>query len=807
MKNDGSSQQCAISPTGVSDRYSLLMSRTRTPQLVLSLLLFVLGCITRPSAVETVFIPEKLAEIDVAIQTAIRDGSIPGGVILISRHDATYMRAYGSRSLVPTEEAVTTDTIYDAASLTKVLATAPAIYLLHERGLLDIDDRVVRHIPSFRGDGKDDITIRNLLTHTSGLRPGLGLTAPWSGYEEGIRRAIDEAPVTDPGFAFRYSDINYILLAEIVRRTSGVPLNEFVTREIYAPLGMVDTGFLPPVSKLDRIAPTERIADGTMLRGVVHDPTSRRMGGVAGHAGLFTTARDAARYARMLLGGGILDGARIFRPETVSLMTSVQTPPDVAVRRAGGWDLDSNYSRPRGSLFPIGSFGHTGWTGTFLWIDPYSETFYVFMSNRVHPDGRGSVIALQRQLGTLVAEAVADFDFTAVPDALPRRSGNIAPAMGTAGTLNGIDVLSNHGFAPLRGLRIGLITNHTGIDRYGNQTIDLLRAAPGVNLVALFSPEHGIRGTLDAKVDDSVDIPSGLPIYSLYGERRKPSEEQLTGLDALVFDIQDIGTRFYTYISTLGLSIEAAGEHGVKIFVLDRINPITGSHVEGPLRDGDSIFTAWHPIVVRHGMTVGELARMFNEERRLGADLTVIELENWSRSLWLDESGLPWIDTSPNMRSLTAATLYPAVGLLEATEMSVGRGTPTPFELFGAPYVEAEVLAAELNAAAIPGAQFAPIQFTPDASVFNGEACQGVQLTLTDRDAFNAVEAGVIFAITLHRLYPQSFTVEKVDRLLRHPPTIEAIEQGRTIGEIRALWQAELDAFRQRRERFLLYRE
>ncbi len=799
--------QCSATQAGTNDRYSLLMNRTRSQQLLLPILLVVLGCVTRPSAVETVFVPEKLAEIDSAIQAAIEGGSLPGGVILVGRGEAIYMKAYGNRSLAPAVEATTSDTIYDAASLTKVLATAPSIYLLEERGLLGIDDLVSRHIPAFRGEGKDDITIRHLLTHTSGLRPGLGLSAPWSGYEEGVERAIGESPVTDSGFAFRYSDINYILLGEIVRRTAGMPLHEFAAREIYVPLKMTDTGFLPPASKRERIAPTERIADGTMLLGVVHDPTSRRMGGVTGHAGLFTTAADVARYARMLLGGGALEGIRVFRPETVAMMTSVQTPPNVTVRRGGGWDIDSNYSRPRGSLFPIGSFGHTGWTGTFLWIDPTSGTFYVFMSNRVHPDGKGSVITLQRELGTLVAQAVVDFDFTSVQGALPRRSGNITPAMGTAGTLNGIDVLSNYRFGPLRGLRIGLITNHTGIDRYGNQTIDLLRAAPGVNLVALFSPEHGIRGTLDAKVDDSVDVPSGLPIYSLYGERRKPSARQLEGIDALVFDIQDIGARFYTYISTLGLALEAAGEHGVKIFVLDRVNPITGTHVEGPLRDGEGIFTAWHPIVVRHGMTVGELAKMFNEERKLGAELTVVELENWSRSLWMDETGLPWIDTSPNMRSLTAATLYPAVGLLEATEMSVGRGTPTPFELFGAPYIDADVLAAELNAAAIPGVEFTPVRFTPDASVFAGEACQGVRLALDDRNSFNAVEAGTTFAITLHRLYPAQFTVEKVDRLLRHPPTIQAIEQGKGIKEVRAMWQDDLDAFRKRRAPFLLYRE
>lgn len=768
------------------------------------ILLFILGCVSTSSP-DAAFHPQKLAEIDNAIGVAIAEGKLPGGVLWIEREGVSYRKTYGEQARVPASVPAALDTIYDAASLTKVLATAPAIYLLHEREKLGIDRPVSEYLPEFAAGEKAKITIRHLLTHTSGLRPSLGLSDPWAGYEAGVERALAEMPVTAEGLAFRYSDINYILLGEIVRRVSGMPLDEFVAKEIHGPLGMTDTRFLPTQSQLARVAPTERIEDGSILHGVVHDPTSRRMGGVAGHAGLFTTAADVARFARMLLGGGALEGARVFRPETVAMMTSVQTPAEVPVRRGGGWDIDSSYSRPRGEYFPVGSYGHTGWTGTFVWIDPYSRTFYVFLSNRVHPDGKGSVVALQRELGTLVAEAVRNFDFTGVTDALPRRAGNIQPALGGAGSLNGIDVLSNHGFGPLKGLRVGLITNHTGIDRYGNQTIDLLRGAPGVKLVALFSPEHGIRGALDSKVDDSIDAPTGLPIYSLYGERRKPSGEQLANLDALVFDIQDIGTRFYTYISTLGLAMEAAGEAGVRFIVLDRVNPITGSHVEGPLRDGESMFTAWHEIVVRHGMTVGELAKMFREERDLDVDLTVIELQNWNRRLWLDETGLPWIDTSPNMRSLRAATLYPAVGLLEATEMSVGRGTPTPFELFGAPYVDGEALSAELNAAGLPGVRFTPHRFTPDASVFKGEDCEGVRISVTDRNSFRAVESGVVIASILHRMYPQHFTVEKVDRLLRHPPTIEAIEQGRTIEEIRRMWEADIRAFTQRRAAFLLY--
>jgi uncharacterized protein YbbC (DUF1343 family)/CubicO group peptidase (beta-lactamase class C family) len=764
-------------------------------------LILLAACTT--ATAPTPFSPEGLRNVDRVIESAIAEGRTPGGVIHMERRGGIYTKAYGRRSIVPLETTARVDTIYDVASITKVIATAPAIYLLQERGALSIDDPVSRHLPVFTGEGRETITLRHLLTHTSGLRPGLPLSPVWDGYEHAIALALAEVPVTKAGYVFRYSDINYILLGEVVRQASGESLDRFVARAIFQPLTMKDTGFLPDFSWRGRIAPTQQTGEG-MLHGEVHDPTARRMGGVAGHAGLFSTAADLARFARMLLAGGTVDGVRVFSPDTVRLMTSVQTPEGVAVRRAGGFDLDSSYSRPRGVHFPLGSFGHTGWTGGFFWIDPVSETFYVFLSNRVHPDGSGGVVALQQELGTRVAEAVHGFDFRAAAPRITPRPGNLRTAVGGS-TQNGIDVLSTTGFGKVSGLRIGLVTNHTGIDSYGNPTIDLLRAARDVELVSLFSPEHGIRGLLDEKVDDSVDSVSGLPIYSLYGERRKPALEQLQGLDALVFDIQDIGTRFYTYISTMGLAMEAAAEAGVRFIVLDRLNPIGGHKVEGPLRRGESIFTAWHPIVVRHGMTVGELARMYKSERSIDVELEVVPLRNWSRDLWFDQSGQRWINPSPNMRSLTQATLYPGVGLLEATEISVGRGTETPFELFGAPYISGPVLARELSALAIAGVEVAPVVFTPDASVFAGQRCEGVRLTLTDREAFHAVEAGVAFAAVLHRLYPSHFTVEKVDRLLRHPATIDAIRQGRGLDEIRELWQPEIEEFATRRQRYLLY--
>jgi uncharacterized protein YbbC (DUF1343 family)/CubicO group peptidase (beta-lactamase class C family) len=776
------------------------------------------GCTTMQS--NSTFDAARLREIDRTIETAIAEHKLPGGVFHLERGDSVYEKAYGNRALVPVVEPMTNDTIFDAASLTKVVATTPSIWLLIERGKIELDAPVSRYIPEFRGGWRDEITIRHLLTHTSGLRPDLDLSTPWSGYDTAIRMAIAEEPRQRPGYTFRYSDINFELLGEIVKRVSGDDLALFAYHEIFQPLGMVDSGFresgvggreskqntaaLSPTSDtrhprlLTRIAPTEQTPAG-MLRGVVHDPTARRMGGVAGHAGLFTTVHDLTLYCRMLLHGG----SPILKEETVRMMTSVATPSNVAVRRAGGFDIDSSFSRPRGDIFPLGSYGHTGFTGGMMWIDPFSKTFYVFLSNRVHPNGTGDVLRLQVALGTLAAQAAGVT--RDVPGALPPRlGGQVRFTFGGPDTNDGIDHLEAERYAPLRGMRVGLITNHTGIDRAWNPTIDLVRSAPDVTLVALFSPEHGIRGTVDANVSDTVDPISGLPLYSLYGETRKPKPEQLAGLDALVFDIQDVGTRFYTYIATMGLAMEAAAAAHVKFVVLDRVNPIGGAEVEGPLLKGEENFIGWHSLPIRHGMTVGELARMFNEERHIGADLIVIPLQRWRRELWMDEAGLPWINTSPNMRSVNEAGLYPGIGILEFA-VSVGRGTETPFEVVGAPYIDGAALVRELTAMSLPGIRFEATSFTPSTSNFANQLCGGVRMTITDRRALRPVATGIAIALVLHRLYPNDFALDKLAPLLRDPATLEAIRADKPLTEIVSMWRDDEAAFAARRAKYLLY--
>ncbi|WP_367873535.1 exo-beta-N-acetylmuramidase NamZ domain-containing protein [Luteolibacter sp. Populi] len=781
---------------------------------MLALRLFLALLLCNLARAGVAFHEDRLRAIDDAIAQAVTDARTPGAVFRLEKDGVVHQKAYGSRALVPVREAMTEDTIFDAASLTKVIATSSAVMKLAEAGKLDLDATADRYLPEFTGRGKEEITLRHLLTHSSGLRAGLSPDGDWKGRSGALKLACLETPTEAPGTGYRYSDINFIVLGFIVERVSGKTLDAFCAEEIFEPLGMEDTGFrplepetpLPLPPDLRMIAPTEVIGRGWVLRGVVHDPTSRRMGGVAGHAGLFTTTSDLGRFARMMLGGGELDGVRIFRSETVAAMTSVQSPAGLP-RRGFGWDIDSPYAGPRGEMFPIGSYGHTGWTGTRLWIDPFSKASVIFLSNRNHPDGKGGVVALQRELGTLAAQAIPDFNFEHVPGALapdPARPASPPPTPGEP-VLNGIDVVKRDGFRQLRGCKIGLITNQTGIDRERHSTIDLLKAAPGLQLVALFSPEHGIRGDLDREgIGDLKDEKTGLPVYSLYGERRSPAPEQLAGIDTLVFDIQDIGCRFYTYISTMTNCMEAAGKAKIRFIVLDRVNPI-GPRVEGPVLTAERSFVGAHEIPLRHGMTVGELARLIDAERKFGAKPEVIRCEGGSPLQWFDGTGLPWQNPSPNMRGPTAAVLYPGVGLLEFCKLSVGRGTDTPFELLGAPYIDEAKFSAELNRADLQGVRFVPVRFTPAASVFAGEECRGVRILLTDRESFRAADLGIALASTLQRLYAEKIAIGQMAKLAGDEATLDAIRRTETLESLRKVRDRDLADFLTRRTAFLLY--
>ncbi len=759
--------------------------------------------------------------IEPLVKQAIADRKLPGAVVLIGRGDAVlYQKAFGDRAVVPSVEPMTLDTIFDLASLTKVVATTTSVMMLVEDGRIRLNDRVASFIPGFERYGKGDITVRHLMTHVSGLRPDVDLGDMWRGYDKAIELAVEEVPTAPPGEHFVYSDINYFLLGDIVRRTSGRTLDQFASERIFAPLGMRDTRFLPPASLRARIAPTESCTpfgwpcDGpgaAMLRGVVHDPTARRMGGVAGHAGLFSTAADLATFCRMLLDRGTYRGVRVMAPLTVVKMTSPASPAGDRNVRGLGWDLDSVYSSNRGELLPLGSFGHTGFTGTSIWIDPTTGLYVIFLSNRVHPDGKGDVTPLRARVATVAASAITGLadDFRATALLTGRdfgASGTPPPRKEAPPVLAGIDVLRAGGFAMLRGKRVGLVTNHTGLARDGATTIDLLHDAKDVTLVRLFSPEHGIRGIVDAAVPSATDEKTGLPIQSLYGETRRPDAAMLNGLDAVVIDLQDVGARFYTYMTTMAFVMEEAAKRKLPVVVLDRPNPIDGFQIEGPTIDKSALgFTAYFPMPIRHGMTLGELARLFNGENRIGADLTVVAMKSWTRDAWFDSTGLAWINPSPNMRNLTEATLYPGIGAIEGSNVSVGRGTDTPFEQVGAPWVDGVALAALLNGRGLPGIRFYPVRFTPASSKYANEACGGVYLIVTDRLALRPVRTGLEIASALNKLYGSRYELEASERLFGLKDGVARIRAGDDPAAIASTWAAGEAKWRALRSKYLLY--
>jgi uncharacterized protein YbbC (DUF1343 family) len=542
------------------------------------------------------------------------------------------------------------------------------------------------------------------------------------------------------------------------------------------------------------------------------------MGGVAGHAGLFSTGDDLAKFAQALLNGG----GGILSAETVEKMTSPEQPPSAPVLRGFGWDIDSPFSSNRGDLLPVGSYGHTGFTGTSVWIDPTTQTYIILLTNSVHPRGKGNAIGLRTKVATEVAaalalnpsekEALRWKSITGYNEAMSA-ARHMSTRNGTVKT--GIDMLEEHGFdvlqAPAGKKRIGLVTNQTGMDSQGLRTIDVLAKAPGVSLDAIFSPEHGVTGTLDTTgIGNSVDAATGVPVYSVYGgtdAARRPPPDVMKSLDAVVFDIQDAGARYYTYETTLGYFLEGAAAAGIELIVLDRPDPVTGSFVQGPVSDaGKENFTDYWTVPVRPGMTMGELAKMFNAERNINAKLTVVPMEGWQRGDWFDSTGLVWVNPSPNLRSVTEAALYPGVAIIEGTNVSVGRGTDTPFELLGAPWMKGKELAAYLNARGIAGVRFVPLTFTPTASNYAGQVCSGVSIVVTDRNGSDAPELGMELAAALRKLYPADFKIERMTELLMNQSVYDALVAGQDPRRIAQDWQEGLQKFQKVREKYLIYK-
>ena len=745
---------------------------------------------------------EQMVPIEQMVKKEIQAGKIPGAVILIGNQEkVVYRRAFGFRSIKPKKVPMTTDTIFDVASLTKVVATSTAVAQLVETGKLNLEEPIAKYWPEFGINGKEAITIRDLLTHYSGLRPDLHLKANGLGYDTALHMVEQEKPVVLPGTSFIYSDINFIILGELVSRVSGEPLDVYCAEHIFKPLEMNDTGFNPSPLLRPRIAPTEyqHGTTGKILWGEVHDPVAYSMGGVAGHAGLFSTVDDLAIFAQMVLDGGSRESVKVLSPLMVKKMTVPQSPPDKIPLRGLGWNIDS-------SLVSVASFEHKGFTGTGIWIDPISKTYVIILTNRVHPKGKGNVEPLRAKILSLINETIgpvsAEQNLASEPSPRQNERGESSHEK----VQTGIDVLAGENFKLLAGLRVGLITNHSGIDSQGRRTVDLLHKARNVKLVVIFSPEHGFTGKAEGRVSLTREPLTGLPIYSLYGDVARPTQRMLAGLDALVFDIQDAGARFYTYITTMGYAMEACAKKRISFYVLDRPNPITASLVQGPILDKDlKSFTGYFPLPVRHGMTVGELAALFNAEMKIGAKLQVIRMRGYERTLWYDETGLLWLSPSPNLRTLTEAILYPGVAMVESSNVSVGRGTTTPFELVGAPWINGEELASYLNSRGIQGIRFMPVEFTPGSSPFRNQLCHGVQIALLDRQVLDSPVLGIELVSALYRFYPKDFQLDKSLGLIGSRNVLQAIKDGQDPTAIAQNWQNSLEQFYKLRSKYLFY--
>ncbi len=741
------------------------------------------------------------------VEGEVAAGRIPGAVIVAGdANSVRYREAFGYKSLTPSREPMSLDTEFDLASLTKVIATTTAIMQLVEANRLELDAPVARYWPSFGANGKSAVTIRQLLAHTSGLAPDLPLGRKARNRSGVLAEVIDEHLHAAPGGQVIYSDINFLVLGELVHRITHRPLDAYCRRRIFAPLGMRNTTFNPQQPLLQRAAPTTADADG-MRVGRVHDPTAARMGGVSGNAGLFSSADDLARFARMMLSAGRFDGKRILKPETVASMAATESPLASQPWRGLGWALDAPLVANRSRLPATGTLYHTGYTGTAIWIDLVSKQFLIVLTNRVHPDDRGDVRPLRDQAVSWLASGHASLSADAISLALPSTGPSVADFLrlpSSSGPVKtGIDVLEALDFAPLAGMRVGLVTNRTGFDSAGRRTIDIIAHAPQVTLAAIFAPEHGLDTNRDEPLGDTRDAATGIAVHSLYGVSRRFDVDALRRIDALVFDVQDAGVRFFTYETTLGYALEAAAANHIPLFVLDRPDPLGADRFGGPMLDaGRESFTGYFPLPLQPGMTVGELAMLFNRERQIGADLHVITMQGYVRSMRYADTGLGWTPPSPNLRTPAQLDLYPDVALIEGANVSVGRGTAHPFEWIGAPWIDGVALAAMLNAQTL-GARFAPIDFVPTESRYRGVQCRGVQI---ERDGDRPVgRLGIALLVALHALYPDEFDLSATLDSVGSEEVWRAVHDGAGIEAIEAIEARRLIPIAPLRQRYMLY--
>ncbi|HDR9028419.1 TPA: DUF1343 domain-containing protein [Burkholderia vietnamiensis] len=751
---------------------------------------------------------QQAAAIDAAIAAEIADGHLAGAVVVTGDADGARVRvARGARVTGEQAEPMTADTVFDLASLTKPVATAVAIMQLAERGMLGLDMPAAHYWTAFGTNEKAGITIRQLLAHVSGLPAGVSSARALRSRAAVLADIVAMAPVATPGTRVRYSDVNYVVLGEIVRRVSHRPLDAWCAEHVFGPLGMTSATFRPAAPLSARVAPTV-VRDGRLLRGRVHDPVAAALGGVAGNAGLFASADDLARFARMLLNGGTLGATRVLSARSVAELETPLPADTPSELHTPGWAVGPPLVANRYRLPPVGALQHLGYTGTALWIDPVTRRFAIVLTSRLYPDETGTAMPLRALVVGIVSSAAAPVTPAQIAARVPPMADALAAAVrpppSRGPVLAGIDVLAASGYAAVAGKRIALVTNRSGFDRFGRRTADLLAHAPGARLVALFAPEHGLGTDVDDTFDDSVDAATGAVVHSLYGERRTIAPALLADVDVLVVDLQDAGVRFFTYLATLGYALEAGAAAHRPVIVLDRPDPLGADAFGGPVADaGPSTFTRYYALPLAPGMTIGELARLFNDRLQIGATLSVVPLANYARTMRFDDTGLGWLPPSPNLRDTAALSLYPETGLVEGAAVSVGRGTATPFSVVGAPWIDARSVADDLRAMRL-AATFSPVRFVPTEGQYRGRLCEGVRIERLP-GATRPGEIGLALALALHRRYPARLRIDAIRASVGSREVADMLEAGRSFDDIEAFVAAQNAAFAPERAAFLLY--
>jgi uncharacterized protein YbbC (DUF1343 family)/CubicO group peptidase (beta-lactamase class C family) len=728
------------------------------------------------------------AALESALAEAVSSASAPGAVALIGGRSGTdFAEAFGWRQVAPEQKPATLDTLYDLASLTKVVATTTAVLLLWEDGVLDLDLPASDFVPfpAFKR-----FTLRQLLTHTSGLVAGKPYYKEATSIDEMLALYAALPPEWPAGNRWRYSDAGFMILGRVVELAARDSLDAFCRKRIFKPLGMERTGFKPPAAWTADCAATENCPwRGKLLRGEVHDENAYAVGGVSGHAGLFSNAGDLGRFCRGLLSG------RLLKPETIEEMTRLGQVPFHPSQGLGWW-LDSWTGDPRSGksvgFLPVrAAFGMSGWTGTSLWMDRSSGRYVVLLSNTCHPSRAArDNDSLRRTFHTAVARRYYPGRFAAH---------------------TGLDRLVYEDFAALRGKRIGLLTHHAAVDQFGRHILDVLALAPDVFVQRLYSPEHGFQGTAEAGAKVASSRFGAVPVISLYGDRKAPSPEELESIDCFVVDLQDVGSRYYTYVATMKDCLAACARAGKPVLILDRPNPVGGEVLEGPIATVTDRAVCWGPVPVRHGMTLGELATFFALTEFAGArpEIRVSAADGWPRAHHFRQCDLPWVAPSPNMPSPETALLYVGTCLFEGTNLNEGRGTDTPFAIIGAPWLDAKKIVKAIAPEDAPGCRLLPVEYTPRAiagkasnPVYRDQKCEGVRIEIRDPHAVRAFTLATALLTAIRREHGRQFEwKDSFDVLAGSDDLRRRIESGQSAAEIVAAYAPALEALSRQRPR------